>query len=96
MSLKPICVRCQRFYRPKKNAVFFIEGMPIGNGVPPGTEFPDLWRPYKLWQGDLWECHGCGHELISGVGYRPISEQYYPQFNEDVKAYCPMMQVNDC
>ena len=26
--MKPICVPCQRFYRPKKNGFMFIEAMP--------------------------------------------------------------------
>jgi hypothetical protein len=35
-SLKPICVKCQRFYRPSRNGVWFLEGMPTHNGAHPG------------------------------------------------------------
>jgi hypothetical protein len=94
--LKPICVKCQRFYRMKKSGFSFMEGMPLDNSTPAGTENPDAWTPYKLWSGDLWECRGCGHQLISGVGSSPISEHYKPDFQEVVKRYIATYQVNDC
>jgi hypothetical protein len=96
MSLKPICVKCQRFYRPEKNGVMFLEGMPKFNGAPPGKDCEDLWSPYKLWRGDLWKCHGCGHLIISGVARDPITEHYLPEFKEAVELLQPMLQVNDC
>ena len=68
--MKPICVKCQRFYRAKKNGYYFIEGMP-DTGALPGTAEPEKWHPYKVWSGDLWACEGCGHELISGTGRKP-------------------------
>lgn len=95
--MKPICVPCQRFYRPKKNGFAFIEAMPKTNDrPPPGTAAPDQWEPYKLWMGDLWECQGCGHQLVSGVGFNRIAEHYEPDFAEAVKAYAPTLTVNDC
>ena len=72
--MKPACVKCQRFYRVKKNGFKFVEGMPIGSNVPPGTQAPEMWSPYKLWACDLWRCDGCGHELLSGYAQRPIAE----------------------
>jgi hypothetical protein len=92
--MKPICVPCQRFYRPKKNGFPFIEGMPIDNLTPPGTAAPHEWKPYKLWMGDKWACEGCGHELVVGVG--PIAEHYQPDFAERVERYGIELQVNDC
>lgn len=97
--MKPICVKCQRFYRPKQNGVMFTEMMPIGGaGInPPGTEAPEQWTPYKIWRGDLWHCLGCGHELISGVAYDPISEHYMPQFQETAEALgADKIKINDC
>ena len=96
MSLRPICVRCQRFYRPKKNGFAFIEGMPTMNRSEPGTVEPHLWKPYKLWLGDKWECQGCGSEIVVGVGLRPVAEHYQPDFAERVACYSPSLQVNDC
>lgn len=94
---KPICVKCQRFYRPKRNGTPFMEGVPIGNGLAPaGLEAPDQWKPYKLWMGDLWECEGCNHEIIVGVGWGPVSEHFLPNFKDAVEAYPPYIQVNDC
>jgi hypothetical protein len=83
--MKPICVKCQRFYRPKCNGIAFVENMPMGRA-----------EPYKLWVGDLWECLGCGHELISGVGSQPVSEHYKADFKETVTSYKPEITINDC
>lgn len=95
--MKPICVPCQRFYRPKKNGYYFVEGMPRGNDRPlPGTGEPEHWTPYKLWVGDLWECHGCGAEVVVGVPRHPIAEHYQPDFAERVKDFGAELQVNDC
>lgn len=94
--MKPICVRCQRFYRPKKTGLAFIEAMPKQNKAEPGTSQPELWKPYKLWRGDLWECQGCGHQAISGVGWAPVSEHYLPEFTDKCTAYNAEIQINDC
>jgi len=94
--MKPICVACQRFYRAKKNGFFFIEAMPTVSDAPAGTAAPEAWKPYKLWSGDLWECKGCGHQLVSGAGSEPIAEHYQPKFEDDVRAYNPSLTVNDC
>lgn len=96
MSLKPICVACQRFYRPHKNGRRFVEAMPIGEvRSPPGTSHPELWKPYKVWQGDEWQCQGCGHLLIVGVAMEPLSVQHMENFDRWV-ASAPYLQVNDC
>lgn len=94
--MKPICTQCQQFFRPKQNGTFFIEGMPVRNDAPRGTSEPEAWKPYKLWSGDLWECKGCGHEIIVGVGQQPIAEHYQAKFSDDVRAYNARLQVNDC
>ena len=94
--MKPICVKCQRFYRPKKNGVWFIEAMPKVRCATPGNSTPEDWGPYKLWRGDLWQCQGCGHEAISGVAREPAREHYMPDFQEVVKEANPMVTINDC
>lgn len=93
--MKPICVKCQRFYRPKKNGIAFVEGMPLERDARPGIEDDHLWAPYKLWSGDLWFCPGCGHELISGVGGQ-ISEHYMPDFLQQVERLGATLKINDC
>lgn len=92
--MKPICVKCQRFYRPKRNGVRFVENMPTILRAAPGTTNPENWTPYKVWQADLWECKGCHHELICGAGACPIAidhEQNFQQALETVNFI-----VNDC
>lgn len=99
MALKPACPKCQRFFRPKQNGYVFMEGMPNGTApgfTLPGTVAPQHWSPYKLWRGDLWECQGCGAEIISGVAHLPIAEHYQEHFAEAVKACPPQVQINDC
>ena len=95
--LKPICVPCQRFYRPKKNGVYFIECMQKHSGAASGRKAPHSWRPYKVWIGDLWHCLDCGQELIVGVGQVPISEQYKPDFADWIKnTGADWLEVKDC
>ena len=99
--MKPICVACQCFYRPKQNGFVFTEMMPVGyEGTSPedrrGTKAPDLWTPYKLWRGDLWKCPECGHELVSGVAMQPLSEHYLPNFEGMRQAFGSQLDVNDC
>lgn len=96
---KPICVKCQRFYRPKRTGTYFTEQMPTGatKDSPPGTAAPELWRPYKLWCGDLWECQGCGSQLIVGTGFKPIRENYDADFEEERQRLgAHKILVNDC
>lgn len=93
---KPVCVPCQRFFRPKKNGFGWIEGMPIDNDTAPGTEQPENWRPYKVWMSDLWECQGCGSQIVVGHGGQPLAEHYQPEFERVVSDHDARLQVNDC
>jgi hypothetical protein len=95
---KPICTKCARYYRPKKNGTYYIEMKPIDGSVhsPPGNEAPDMWTPYKLWMGDLWVCHGCGHEIIVGTGRQPISHDYQEDFQIELRRSRVTIKVNDC
>lgn len=102
--MKPVCVPCRRFYRPEKNGIHFIEGMPVVYGALPGLVDDEKWKPYKLWCGDLWKCEGCGAEIISGVARQPRGVQHEPDFAETVKQVDdfqrhrvgPMIKINDC
>lgn len=95
--MRPICVPCARFFRPKKNGYYFIEGMPRGSGALPGNLTPELWTHYKLWVGDLYECPGCGTQTIVGVPSRPLAEHYQPDFEENVAHFNGgQFRVNDC
>ena len=96
--MKPICMPCQCFFRPKKTGYYFIEGYPIGetDDVQPGTATPDRWKPYKIWHGDIWRCEGCGAEIISGVGREPISVHHMPDFAKLKSQLGADFQVNDC
>ena len=94
--MKPICVACRRFFRPKKNGYPFIEGMPTRDKPRPGCADPNPWRPYKLWLGDQWECAGCGASIIIGVGAEPVAEHFQPEFQERISSFGASLQVNDC
>ena len=95
--MKPICVPCQRFFRPKKNGVEFVEGMPKENRAPAGRKAPELWQPYKLWQGDEWECPDCRALIIVGTGRQPIRERHHDDFEFAVNQFGgSILQVNDC
>lgn len=96
--MKPICVACGRFYRMKKGGFYFTEGMPRdGKHRPPaGKEHDADWKDYKLWVGDLWHCVGCGHEIISGVAFKPLREHYHDDFQETKERCGAKFRVNDC
>ena len=95
--MKPICVPCQRFFPPKPNRFYFIEGMPSEKGVEPGTSQAEKWKPYKVWAADRYECEGCGAVILSGFGRDALAEHYQPDFAERVqKLGADQFQVNDC
>lgn len=95
--MKPICVPCERFMRPKRNGFYFIEGMPIGNRAPAGKGTDAHWKPYKLWVGDLWECPDCHATVVSGVGNAPIAEHYQTHFTATVERVGgSQLFVKDC
>lgn len=94
--MKPICVPCERFMRPDRNGIWFIEGMPTDSAVEPGLAQPDDWKPYKLWCGDRWACPDCGTKIIVGVGQGPLREHYQPDFDEVVRIMGAELLVKDC
>lgn len=68
---------------------------PIGGvQVPQGTEAPELWEPYKVWVGDLWECMGCEAQIIVGCPFEPITQDYRPDFQSTLEH--SQSVVNDC
>jgi hypothetical protein len=94
--MKPICVPCQRFYKPEKCGIHFLEGMQIKQPAGRGNTEPEAWAPYKLWVGDKWRCAGCGAEIIVGTGPRPLGEHFEADFQEKLQRWTPELQVNDC
>lgn len=95
--MKPICVPCQRFYRCKHNEHYFIEGMPgpEWDGMS-GKDSPG-WLPYKVWLGDLWECPGCGHQTVSGIGRNRVAEHYESEFAIVIKRTgASQLFIKDC
>ena len=94
--MKPVCVPCERFMRPKKNGYWFVEGMPTHEHVQ-GAIGKDAagWAPYKVWVGDLYVCPTCKTETVVGVARMPVSEHYQPGFDE-VVARVDGVFVKDC
>lgn len=93
---KPICVPCQRFFRPIHTGFMLTEGMPT-QGAKPGTSEPEKWLPYKLWSGDKYKCEGCGAEIVSGFGREAIRVQHESDFEQVRKSLgADQFQVNDC
>src|SRR5437016_290576 len=89
-----ICVKCQRFFRVKKNGVKVEELRPRSSESKPGK--PEEWAPYKLWYADLYECPGCGFETIGGFGMEPIVEHYEDRYSAVRELEPPYVQVADC
>lgn len=82
-----VCVGCRRFLKIKKNDVSVEEGMPNGTGG---------WQPYKLWCADLYECPGCGFELITGFGREAVAEHFMKNYATWRERQPPLVTVNDC
>ncbi len=85
--------------RPKRTGFAFMEGMMDGS-VPQsemrsGRDAPG-WKPYKLWQGDLYECPDCHAQTIVGVAPAPLSEHYEPYFTLQAAANGATLLVKDC
>ena len=93
---KPVCVKCHRFFKPKQCGVRIIEGMPMGQATRPGLDHDHLWKDYKLWSCDLYECAGCGTEIFVGFANQPIREHYMPDFAEEKNRLGASFRVNDC
>ena len=93
---KPACVKCQRFYRVHSNGVRVLEQMPTHSTALPGTAEAQNWKPYKVWLADHWRCEGCGHDLITGYGGKPLHEHYEDGFNEYLEKTHMRATINDC
>ena len=100
MSIKPVCVPCERFMRPLKNGYIFVEGMPTEPSYREGRENnvgkgATGWLPYKVWHGDLWHCPTCGAQIIAGVGREPEAVQHEEHFAESLRHVNGIL-VKDC
>jgi hypothetical protein len=84
---KPTCVQCRLFFRPKRNGVCIEEGIPNSDGT---------WASYKLWDADLWECKGCGAQIVTGYGRAPLAEYYQATYADDRARFAPLFRVDDC
>lgn len=60
---RPVCVECKIDMYPKKNGVPFVE------------QFKDgiEWKPYKVWESDMWTCSCCGISVLIGFGRKPTA-----------------------
>jgi hypothetical protein len=88
---KPVCIPCQRFFRPLRNGVDVLESMPRQDKAPPGIAAPELWEPYKVWHADSWMCPGCGTTIVVGFGLAPLWERH----DQRPQPECSII-VNDC
>ena len=91
----PICVKCRLFFRPKKNGTVWEEMMPV-NLNRTRDPIADSWVPYKLWESDLWECKGCGVEILVGHASRVFAEHFQPGYAQAKQAHSPVLSVTDC
>lgn len=83
---KPVCVKCGLFYRPKRNGQVFEEGKPYKSEPNEPVRYTEQdgeqvqWTGYKLWHADLWECRGCGNQIITGAGAAPLVEHFEDRY----------------
>jgi len=91
--MKPACPKCRLFYTIKRTGYNWEEGMPKSGD---GKTVPYVWGSYKLWAGDLFECRGCGAQVIVGVPHRPIAEHYQAEYLDRVAEINPQVRIDDC
>jgi len=65
-----VCAKCECELKPKSNDVRVVEYFL----KPP--------KPYKIWCADLWVCPKCGVEIVSGFGFKSLSEHYETTFQD--------------
>jgi hypothetical protein len=63
---KLVCGKCKAFLYLATSGVAVLEMAGFG--------------PYKLWLADLWRCHVCHQEVISGFGDGPIAQHFEDDF----------------
>jgi hypothetical protein len=78
--MRPICVPCGRFFEIEKNGQAFTETFPVTVLAPDGSGAKTEHRPYRIWNGDLYECRGCHAVIITGTGSRPVAERHDEDF----------------
>lgn len=61
-----------------------------------GTRRPEVWLPYKLWNGDMWECPDCQAQIVVGCLGGPVAYHHDDNFTELCNSYAASLQVNDC
>lgn len=66
--IHPICVKCKKEYRPKKNGVF--------------VELMADFGSYEIFHADLVECPKCGHQIITGFGQGPVGNHLEEDYKE--------------
>jgi hypothetical protein len=55
------------------------------------------WQPYKLWVGDVWECRGCGAQVIVGVPPNPLAEHFDSEYAKRVAQVGGVKRhIDDC
>lgn len=89
----PVCAKCKIFFHPKKNGIYFEEGMPVVHSTDSVEE--TIWESYKLWSGDLYECRGCGAEIVVGFGAQPIEINNHEGYKERVASFESEFMVID-
>lgn len=67
---KLVCVPCQKQYIIVKTGNYVVD------------MFFDPPEPYRIQNGDRWECPKCGHQIIAGFALSPLAEHFEDKFQE--------------
>ena len=60
-----LCTKCSVKFKPCRSGVSVVEMF----GRPP--------QPYKIWDADLWQCPGCGTQIVAG--FASAATEHYEQ-----------------
>jgi len=84
--IRPVCIKCQKEYKVKKSGVI-TELMTTFGGKP---------ASFELYDSDLWECPGCGHQIIGGFGQKALAQHFEEDYQEVLKRVSTTSQVFKC
>ncbi len=70
---RPVCPKCECELHPQENGVGVLDM--AGD------------REYEVYDADLWQCPGCGLQVVGGFGNRAISAHYMETFQKVIQSY---------
>lgn len=83
---RPVCIKCNCELHPEKNGVGVLDMVEQSREHGKDATFIS-YKPYALYDADLWKCPKCGLEVVGGFGSGAISRHYSKNFQTMIQDY---------